>query len=221
VKNQSLGCETDLDGVGSIDTVCVLSKSITLLNNSVIVGDGTLELLSNVSLSCGSPGCTLIILLSGDLNLGSSSSVVGGTLTIQASNVHLGDNSTLDSTAFSGSPPAQTSGTPTGSEGAGGGHGGRGASCESDEGKDQSDTWGGDTYAWTSLIYPWSYGSKGGESGDTTEDVGGGLGGGRVGLTVVGRLDVMGTIEANGGSVGEGGGGGGSGGSIIIKAAEM
>jgi hypothetical protein len=47
------------------------------------------------------------------------------------------------------------------------------------------------------------------------------LGGGRVGLTVVNRLDVMGTIEANGGSVSEGGGGGGSGGSIIIKAAQM
>jgi hypothetical protein len=47
------------------------------------------------------------------------------------------------------------------------------------------------------------------------------LGGGRVGLTVIGTLDVMGMIEANGGSVSEGGGGGGSGGSIIIKAAQM
>jgi hypothetical protein len=202
---------------------------ITLSNNSIIVGNGTLEILSNVSLSCASSGCALIILLSGELHLGSNSSIVGGTLTIQASKVHLSINSTLNTTAFSGSPPAQTSGTPSGLEGAGGGHGGRGASCEKDEGKDQGDTWGGDTYAWTSLNHPWSYGSKGGmtriSNTTTTHDVGGGLGGGRVSLTVLGTLILNGTIEANGGSVWEekhgGNGGGGSGGSIIIKAAQM
>jgi hypothetical protein len=230
LRNQSLSCETDLGGVGSVETVCELSNSIiTLSNNSIIVGNGTLEILSNVSLSCASSGCALIILLSGELHLGSNSLIIGGTLTIQASKVHLSINSTLNTTAFSGSPPAQTSGTPSGLEGAGGGHGGRGASCEKDEGKDQGDTWGGDTYAWTSLNHPWSYGSKGGmtiiSNTTTTHYVGGGLGGGRVSLTVLGTLNLNGTIEANGGSVWEekrgGSSGGGSGGSIIIKAGQM
>jgi hypothetical protein len=39
------------------------------------------------------------------------------------------DESVINVTGLAGSPPAQTSGTPSGIQGAGGGYGGRGATC--------------------------------------------------------------------------------------------
>jgi hypothetical protein len=87
-----------------------------------------------------------------------------------------------------------------------------------DETKEQGDTWGGDMYDWSTLHRPWSYGSKGGTT-NSSEDLGG-RGGGRVNVTVTGILVVDGSIEADGGSVGEDGGGG-SGGSLYIKASRM
>lgn len=218
LANHTLDCDTGLGGLGSLETLCKLKGSIALPTSSIIVGSGSLEIPYNMSVSCAKQGCEIIILLHGDLKVGSDSSIVGGTVTIQAAKVLLGVNSSINATALGGSPPPQTSGTPQNLEGAGGGHGGRGASCERDEGKDQSDTWGGDMYKFETLSEPWSYGSSGGTTSELFNL--GGLGGGRIGITVIEVLELNGTIEANGGSVREMGGGG-SGGSILIKAPLM
>lgn len=87
-----------------------------------------------------------------------------------------------------------------------------------DETKNPEDFWGGDTYSWSSLHKPWSYGSKGGTTSKEV-DYGGG-GGGRVRLHVSQFLVVNAQVLADGG---EGGnkGGGGSGGSIHITAYKM
>jgi hypothetical protein len=218
LAQESLTCEEDLGGVGSLATKCVLTQDITLASDSVIAGAGTLEIKETISVSCEVAGCNLAILLEGDLNLGEKSSIRCGTLVVQAANVNLGDKSTFSTTALAGDPPPQTSGTPSGTDGAGGGHGGRGACCLKDETKEQGDTWGGDMYDWSTLHRPWSYGSKGGTT-RSSEDLGG-RGGGRVNVTVTGILVVDGSIEADGGSVGEDGGGG-SGGSLYIKASRI
>lgn len=137
--------------------------------------------------------------------------LVAGSVTLHASNVSLGVGSAVNTTALAGDPPPQTSGTPHSLEGAGGGHGGRGASC-----KVSNDTnWGGDVYAWASLNNPWSYGSKGGSF--SADEQLGGDGGGRVFLRASEVLSVDGDVLAEGG-VGSLRGGGGSGGSIIIQA---
>lgn len=211
--NQSLRCESDLGGVGSLETLCRLRFSITLGASSFIVGAGTLEIDHHVTLACASPGCEIVVLLSGNLILGPDSSISGGSLTIQAANLTLLDKSSINSTALGGAPPIGTSGTPSNFEGAGGGHGGRGASCEQTD--DQLGTGGGDIYSWETLSAPWSHGSRGGTTEETSRDLGG-AGGGRIAITT-GELSINGAIVANGGSVGLSGGGG-SGGSIIIRA---
>lgn len=213
--NRSLECESDLKGVGSLNTLCRLESSVTLSDaNSIIAGAGGLEIVNNATLSCPRNGCEILILLAGSLFISSHSSIRGGTLTVQAANVTISENACLNASALAGSPPPQTSGTPRGLEAAGGGHGGRGASCEHNEHVDQ----GGDVYEWDTLTEPWSYGSRGGTS-DKERDLGGG-GGGRVAITVSDTLLLNGIVEANGGSVGEQGGGG-SGGSVTIKAVKM
>ncbi|KAH7294748.1 hypothetical protein KP509_27G016400 [Ceratopteris richardii] len=123
-------------------------------------------------------------------------------------------NSSVNTTALAGSPPPQTSGTPLGLDGAGGGYGGRGAFCVTGDGKDQEDAWGGDVYAWSSLSAPWNYGSQGGTT-SREEELGGG-GGGRVYIATT-WLHLNGTVLADGGYAGVNGGGG-SGGSIRIQA---
>lgn len=216
---QSLFCERDLSGVGSLETLCVLNRSVSFeVDSTVVVGSGTLEIQPNVLISCNVPGCNLTILLNGDFNVGANSSIRCGSLWIQAANLNLGDSASLNSTAFGGKPPSGASGTPSGTDGAGGGHGGRGAFCLQDETKEQRDTWGGDSYAWTTLEDPWSFGSNGGTTNENKDF--GGKGGGRINVTVTGILVVNGSIEADGGSVGEEGGGG-SGGSLYIKASRM
>ncbi|KAG0603647.1 hypothetical protein M758_10G110100 [Ceratodon purpureus] len=213
--NESLGCESDLGGVGSLDTLCRVRSSITLGQSSIIVGAGTLEIAHHVNVSCARPGCEIILLLKGNLTVGSDSSISGGTLTIQAANIRVEDRSSINSTALAGTPPPGTSGTPSNFEGAGGGHGGRGASCERNEGKDQGDVWGGDMYEWETLAEPWSHGSRGGTTVEEKFYLGG-AGGGRIAIST-GELLINGSIEADGGTVGDKGGGG-SGGSIVIKA---
>ncbi|KAH9328001.1 hypothetical protein KI387_000109, partial [Taxus chinensis] len=210
---QLLSCEEDLKGIGSLNTTCQLNTSLQLHNDVLIIGEGNLEILPHVSVSCHLAGCVIGINISGDLILGENSSLGAGTLILDAKNLSLQKNSSLNTTALGGVPPPQTSGTPLGVDGAGGGHGGRGACCIKDEGKDQEDTWGGDVYAWSSLTNPWSYGSKGGTT--TREKELGGGGGGRVKIVVSGILDVNGSISADGGDGGHEGGGG-SGGSIIL-----
>ncbi|MCO5597833.1 hypothetical protein L7F22_051917 [Adiantum nelumboides] len=133
---------------------------------------------------------------------------------IDAQNVVLASNSSLNTTTLVGSPPSQTSGTPLGLDGAGGGYGGRGAFCVKGDGKDQEDLWGGDVYSWSSLSAPWSYGSQGGTT-SRDKDLGGG-GGGRI-LVATAWLNLDGALLADGGYAGVDGRGG-SGGSILIKA---
>ncbi|XP_057969132.1 uncharacterized protein LOC131158347 [Malania oleifera] len=214
----ALSCQDDLNGTGSLDTLCELNSSLNLTNDVYIEGNGSLNILPGVIVSCPVVGCSISVNVSGEFNLGPNASIIAGTVSVRAWNASLLDGSVINVTALGGSPPAQTSGTPTGVQGAGGGHGGRGASCLIDNTKLPEDVWGGDAYSWSSLGEPWSYGSKGGTT-SKEEDYGGG-GGGRIGFDTVNAIEVEGSLLADGG---DGGlkGGGGSGGSIYIKAHRM
>ncbi|XP_022750127.1 uncharacterized protein LOC111299295 isoform X4 [Durio zibethinus] len=181
----SVSCTDDLGGVGSLDSTCKIVADLNLTRDVYIEGHGE------------------------------NSTVVTGTFELAAYNASFFDGSTVNTTGWAGDPPSQTSGTPQGVEGAGGGHGGRGACCLVEDRKLPEDVWGGDAYSWSSLQDPWSYGSKG---GTTSKEVDyGGRGGGRVKMLIKGLLEVNGSLLADGGDGGSKGGGG-SGGSIYIKA---
>lgn len=214
----SLSCEDDLKGTGSLNTICELNSSLSFTDDVYIEGSGSLYILPGVSLSCSVLGCTIQINMSREFTLGRNSLIVAGTLRVDARNVSLFDGSVINVTALAGKPPTQTSGTPSGFQGAGGGHGGRGASCVSDNTKLPDDVWGGDTYSWSSLDEPWSFGSKGGTT--IKEESYGGEGGGRIWLEIKGPIEVSGGLYADGGDGGMKGGGG-SGGSIYINARRM
>ncbi|RVW52367.1 hypothetical protein CK203_072022 [Vitis vinifera] len=156
--------------------------------------------------------------ISGNFSLGENASIVTGAFELSAYNSSLHNGSVVNTTALAGTAPPQTSGTPQGVDGAGGGHGGRGACCLVDKKKLPEDVWGGDAYSWSSLQKPVSFGSKGGTT--TKEEDYGGHGGGRVKMEIAGFLVVDGSILADGGHGGSKGGGG-SGGSIYIKAYKM
>ncbi|KAL4199587.1 hypothetical protein AMTRI_Chr03g51930 [Amborella trichopoda] len=214
----SASCEDDLKGVGSLNTTCRLNSSLYFNDDIYIFGLGNLEILPHVALVCSVPGCSININISGNVKLGKYSVVIASTVVINATNVSLEHSSSLNTTAQGASPPPQTSGTPLGPDGAGGGHGGRGALCLKGNHKSQEDVWGGDVYAWSTLSDPWSYGSKGGTTSALEHF--GGNGGGRVMINVKEIVEVNGSVTAEGG---EGGlkGGGGSGGSIIIYAFKL
>ncbi|XP_073315602.1 uncharacterized protein [Primulina huaijiensis] len=215
----SLSCEYDLGGVGSLDTTCQIVSDLNLSKNVYIEGDGNFVILPNVTLNCSSfSGCELTINVTGNFTLGQNSSIITGTFQLVAGNASFGNGSAVNTTGLAGLPPPQTSGTPQGFDGAGGGHGGRGAACLNDESKLAEDVWGGDAYSWSSLEKPWSYGSRGGTTSREV-DYGGG-GGGRVMIVVKSLLEVNGSVLADGGDGGNKGGGG-SGGSIYIKAYKM
>ncbi|KAG6723483.1 hypothetical protein I3842_03G210200 [Carya illinoinensis] len=200
----SLTCEDDLYGIGSLNTSCVLNSSLIFVDDVYIEGNGSLYILPGVSLSCTALGCSITVNLSGVFCLGSNSAIVAGSVRVNAWNASLFEGSKINVTALAGAPPAQTSGSPDGVEGAGGGHGGRGASCVSDNKKLPDDIWGGDAYSWSSLDVPGSYGSKG---GTTVKEVNT-------------TLQVSGNLFADGGDGGAKGGGG-SGGSIFVSAQRM
>jgi hypothetical protein len=193
-------------------------SDLNLTKNVYIQGKGNFNILPNVSVVCLLPGCEIAINVTGSFSLGENSSILTSTFELIAGDASFSNGSSVNTTALAGSPPSQTSGTPQGIDGAGGGHGGRGACCLSDNTKLPEDVWGGDAYAWASLQKPWSYGSKGGST-SREYDYGGG-GGGRIMLIILGFLDLNGTILADGGD-GVPKGGGGSGGSIYIKAHKM
>ncbi|GMJ09434.1 hypothetical protein like AT5G47020 [Hibiscus trionum] len=155
----------------------------------------------------------------GNVNVGQYVAIVAGSVVICAANLTIGYNSTINTISLAGPPPPQTSGTPVGTEGAGGGHGGRGASCLKNN---KTSFWGGDVYAWSTLSEPWSYGSKGGSKNDTVSNGHwfGGNGGGRVKLIVKDILYLNGSVTAEGGNGGIKGGGG-SGGSIYVRAVKL
>lgn len=214
----SLSCEEDLKGTGSLDSSCYLNSSLIFNSDIYIEGKGGLHVLSNVTLSCPVLGCLVLINISREFVLHSGGLIFGGTVLVESKNVSLIGGSVVNVTGLAGEPPEQTSGTPSGTQGAGGGHGGRGATCVSDNTKLPGDVWGGDAYSWSSLDKPWSYGSRG---GTTSKEVRyGGEGGGRIKFVVGDSIDVSGELLANGGDGGMKGGGG-SGGSVFINAYRM
>lgn len=214
----SVSCSEDLNGIGSLDTLCQIVSNLEFERDVYIEGKGSFYILPNLSVNCLVPGCSITVNITGNFSLGQNSSVITGTFVLSAWNASFSNGSVINTTALAGSPPSQTSGTPQGIDGAGGGHGGRGASCLTDKTKLPEDVWGGDAYSWSSLQEPWSYGSKGGTT-SKEEDYGGG-GGGRLKVIIANILLVNGSLLADGG---DGGirGGGGSGGSISIKAHKM
>ncbi|RXH74676.1 hypothetical protein DVH24_029397 [Malus domestica] len=213
-----LSCQEGLNGIGSLDTTCELNSSLILEDNVYIEGNGSLYILPGVNLSCPLLGCEIVVNISGEFSLGRNSMIIAGLVSVNASNASFLTGSVINVTALAGAPPAQTSGTPDGVQGSGGGHGGRGASCVIDNTKLPDDVWGGDPYAWSSLDEPVSYGSKGGTT--SKDEKYGGEGGGRIWLEARSSIDLSGSVLADGG---DGGikGGGGSGGSIFVKARRM
>ena len=183
-----------------------------------IEGKGNFYIGSGVRLECLASGCLIAVNISGNFSLGVNASIVTGAFELTAYNSTLQNGSVVNTTALAGAAPPQTSGTPQGIDGAGGGHGGRGACCLVDKKKLPEDVWGGDAYSWSSLQKPLSFGSKGGTT--SKEEDYGGQGGGRVKIEIAGFLVVDGSILADGGDAGNKGGGG-SGGSFYIKAYKM
>ncbi|GMI92574.1 hypothetical protein like AT5G11700 [Hibiscus trionum] len=214
----SVSCTDDLGGIGSLDSTCKIVADLNLTRDVYITGKGNLYILPGVRFHCPSLGCSITLNISGNFSLGEGSTIVTGTFVLDAYNASLFNGSAVNTTGWAGDPPPQTSGTPQGLEGAGGGHGGRGASCFVEDGKLPEDVWGGDAYSWSSLRTPSSYGSKGGTTSKEV-DYGGG-GGGRVKIIIKDSLEMNGSLLVDGGDGGSKGGGG-SGGSIYIKAHKM
>ncbi|KAL5572508.1 hypothetical protein UlMin_022105 [Ulmus minor] len=214
----SPSCQEGLEGVGSLNTVCKLNSSLVFDDNVYIEGNGSLYVLPGVTLSCQLLGCSILINISGEFTLSKNSKIIAGLVSVNAWNASFSEGSLINVTGLAGEAPAHSSGTPSGIQGAGGGHGGRGASCVSDNKKLPDDVWGGDAYSWSSLDEPASYGSKG---GTTSKEVKyGGEGGGIIWLEINSMIDASGLLLADGGDDGLKGGGG-SGGSIYIKAHRM
>ncbi|KAL3500639.1 hypothetical protein ACH5RR_039732, partial [Cinchona calisaya] len=214
----SVTCEADLGGVGSLDTTCKIVSNLNISDNVYIQGKGNFVILPNITVNCSFSGCEIVIDVSGNFSLGENSTVFAGTFDLKAGNASFFNGSVVNTTGLAGDPPPQTSGTPQGFDGAGGGYGGRGAACLMDQEKLPDDVWGGDAYGWAALKEPCSYGSKG---GTTSRDLDyGGGGGGIIKLKVGKLLEVNGSLLADGGDGGNKGGGG-SGGSIYIKASKM
>ncbi|KDP34141.1 hypothetical protein JCGZ_07712 [Jatropha curcas] len=214
----SVSCTDDLGGIGSLDTTCQIISDVNLTDDVYIQGKGNFYIHPGVSFNCPSAGCFITVNITGNFTLSINASIVTGGFELVAYNASFLNGSAVNTTGMAGKPPAQTSGTPQGTEGAGGGHGGRGACCLVDHAKLPEDVWGGDAYSWSSLQNPSSYGSKG---GSTSKEVDyGGLGGGILKFTIIEYLLVDGYILADGGYGGQKGGGG-SGGSIHLKAHKM
>ncbi|KAI3892038.1 hypothetical protein MKX03_030872 [Papaver bracteatum] len=213
--NDSVSCEKDLKGVGSFNTTCVINLNLHLDHDIYVFGTGNLEIRPHVSIACAIEGCSISFNLSGSIEVGQYASLAAGSVTLSAANLTLHSDTFINTSALGGPPPTQTSGTPYGTTGAGGGHGGRGASCKE---SNTTNLWGGDVYAWSTLNDPWSYGSKGGST--SSVKMLGGNGGGRIKLFAKDVLYLNGSVTAEGG-VGGPKGGGGSGGSIKIHALKM
>ena len=214
-----LDCEEDLQGVGSLNSTCHVSTGVYLTDGTSweISGPGSL-ILANGSISCDIPNAELKISMGDTVELLTSGTfIMGGVVVVEASFIRVATGAYITSAALSKEQPSQTSGTPSGLDGAGGGYGGRGASCMALGAGDPSEVWGGDSYGWSNLQEPWKFGSPGAPLGP---DGSGGLGGGLVNVTASDSIELNGTIIADGGTPGFHGGGG-SGGSVIVSAREM
>ncbi|RVW38206.1 hypothetical protein CK203_090930 [Vitis vinifera] len=122
----SLSCEGDLGGNGSFDTICELNSSLNFGKDVYIEGIGSLHILSGVIVSCPMVGCSILVNISGEFVMGVNSSIIAGTVFVEAQNASLSDGSIINVTALAGAPPPQTSGTPSGVQGSGGGMEGEG-----------------------------------------------------------------------------------------------
>uniref|UniRef100_A0A1D1Z6L0 DUF8003 domain-containing protein n=1 Tax=Anthurium amnicola TaxID=1678845 RepID=A0A1D1Z6L0_9ARAE len=211
--NDTVSCE-DLKGVGSLNTTCTLNSSLRLNHDLCISGTGDIEISPHVLITCPIKGCSITVNVSGNVTVGPSAAIVAGSISFEAYSITFSHDTIINTTSLGGAPPAQTSGTPSSYDGAGGGHGGRGASCL----KSNKTLWGGDVYSWSTLSDPWSFGSKGGTA--SADKQYGGDGGGRIMFIVNDTLYLDGSVTAEGG---EGGlqGGGGSGGSINVHAFKL
>ncbi|CAN7028276.1 unnamed protein product [Brassica oleracea var. botrytis] len=207
----SVTCQ-DLKGVGSLNTTCTLNSNHRFDSDTYVYGTGNLIILPHVLVDCPIQGCTIAFNVSGTIHVTQSARILAGSVVLSAINLTMESNSSIYTTALAGPPPSQTSGTPVGEDGAGGGHGGRGASCVK---SNVSAYWGGDVYSWSSLDDPWSYGSEGGVKLNA-----GGKGGGRVRVILKDTMLLNGSVSAKGGDGGEEGGGG-SGGSICIRVVKL
>ncbi|KAF2538046.1 hypothetical protein F2Q68_00020260, partial [Brassica cretica] len=207
----SVTCQ-DLKGVGSLNTTCTLNSNHRFDSDTYVYGTGNLIILPRVLVDCPIQGCTIAFNVSGTIHVTQSARILAGSVILSAVNLTMESNSSIHTTALAGPPPSQTSGTPVGGDGAGGGHGGRGASCVN---SNMSSFWGGDVYSWSSLDDPWSYGSEGGAKLNA-----GGKGGGRVRIVLKDTMLLNGSVSAEGGDAGEQGGGG-SGGSICIRVVKL
>ncbi|KAK0587259.1 hypothetical protein LWI29_020097 [Acer saccharum] len=125
--NNSVSCE-DLEGVGSFNTTCFLNSNLYRSSDLYVYGMGNLEILPHVSILCPIEGCMVTFNLSGSVNVGKYASIAAGSVVVSAANLSMEHYASINTTSLGGLPPPQTSGTPD-YDGAGGGHGGRGASC--------------------------------------------------------------------------------------------
>ena len=125
----SVSCTDDLGGVGSLDSTCKIVSDLNLTRDVYIEGKGNFYILPGVRFHCPSLGCFVTLNISGNFSLGENSTIVTGTFELAAYNASFFNGSAVNTTGWAGDPPPQTSGTPQGVEGAGGGHGGRGACC--------------------------------------------------------------------------------------------
>ena len=134
----SVSCE-DLKGAGSLNDTCQINSNLYLDDDLCLYGMGNLEVSQHVSIVCPIKGCSITINVLGSVKIGPYAEVVAGSIVLGATNFTLYHHSTINTTSLGGPPPPQTSGTPTGHDGAGGEHGGRGASCL----KSNKTKWGG------------------------------------------------------------------------------
>lgn len=214
----SVSCVDDLGGVGTLDTTCKITEDANLTRGVYIAGEGNFNILPGVRFHCEIPGCWITVNVTGNFSLGSNASIVTGAFELESEYAVFENGSVVNTTCMAGDPPPQTSGTPQGVDGGGGGYGGRGAGCLVDTKKLPEDVWGGDAYSWSSLQNPSSFGSRGASTSKESEY--GGLGGGVVRLTIHQIVEMNASLLAEGGDGGNKGGGG-SGGSIYIKAYRM
>ncbi|KAK4388782.1 hypothetical protein Sango_2215200 [Sesamum angolense] len=120
----SLSCESDLGGIGSLDTTCQIVSNLNLSKDVYVEGKGNFVISPNVTVNCSSfSGCELAINVTGNFTLGENSSIICGTFELVSDNASFGNGSAVNTTGLAGSPPPQTSGTPQGVDGAGGGMG--------------------------------------------------------------------------------------------------
>lgn len=131
----SVSCTRDLDGVGSLDTTCQIVNDLNLTHDVYIAGKGNFYILPGVKFNCPKPGCSITINITGNFTLSNDSSILTGSFELAACNASFLNGSVVNTTALAGNPPSQTSGTPQSVDGAGGGHGGRGACCLTDKSK--------------------------------------------------------------------------------------